>query len=78
MVRLMITITINDKIRDVKIQYDISKEAAKISTLPSGKIHKYEYLAGEEILPFNQSQLPKLAKFTYSHKQNQLKIKEEN
>ena len=50
MVRLMITITINNKIRDVKIQYDISKEAAKILTLSSGKIHKYEYLTGEEIL----------------------------
>ena len=35
---------INDQIRDEKLQYDINKEAAKISTLSSGKIHKYEYL----------------------------------
>ena len=38
--------TINDQIRDEKIQYDINREAAKISALPSGKICKYEYLTG--------------------------------
>ena len=37
-------ITINDQIRDEKLQNDIDREAAKISALPSGKIHKYEYL----------------------------------
>ena len=36
--------TINDKIRDEKLQYDINREAAKISALSSDKIHKYEYL----------------------------------
>ena len=49
--------TINDEIRDKKLQYDINREAAKISTLPSGKIHKYEYLTGEDILPSNQQQI---------------------
>ena len=34
--------TISDQIRDEKLQYDINKEAAKISDSPSGKIHKYE------------------------------------
>ena len=34
--------TINDQIRDEKLQYDINREAAEISALPSGKIHKYE------------------------------------
>ena len=29
--------TIHDKIKDGKLQYDINKEAAKISTLSSGK-----------------------------------------
>ena len=29
---------IDDKIRDKKLQYDINKEAGKISTLSSGKI----------------------------------------
>ena len=41
-------------------------EAAKISALSSGKIDKYEYLTGEEILPSNQQQIIEKAKFTYS------------
>ena len=59
-------ITINDQIRDEKLQYDINREAAKISALSSGKIHKYEYLTGEDILPSNQLQIIEQAKFTYS------------
>ena len=58
--------TINDQIRDEKLQYDINREAAKISALSSGKIHKYEYLTGEDILPSNQQQVIEQAKFTYS------------
>ena len=46
--------TIDDQIRDVKLQCDINREAAKMSALSSGKIDKYEYLTGEEILPSNQ------------------------
>ena len=42
---------IDDKIKDEKIPFDINKEAAKISTLSSGKKDKDEYLIGEEILP---------------------------
>ena len=34
----------HDKIRYEKLQYDINREAAKISALSSGKIDKYEYL----------------------------------
>ena len=49
--------TINDKITDEKLQYDITREAAKISALSSGKIDKYEYLTGDEILPSEQSLL---------------------
>ena len=48
--------TITDQIRDEKPQY-INREAAKISALSSGKIHKYEYLTGEDILPSNQQQI---------------------
>ena len=58
--------TINDQIRDEKLQYHINREAAKISALSSGKIHKYEYLTGEDILPSNQQQIIEQAKFTYS------------
>ena len=46
--------TIDDKVRDEKLQYNINREATKISALSSGKIDKYEYLTGKEILPFNQ------------------------
>ena len=46
-------------IRDGKLQYNITKETAKIWALSSGKIDKYEYLIGEEILPSNQSQIIK-------------------
>ena len=45
---LKLVITIDDKIRDEKLQYDIKREAVEISALSSGKIDKYEYLTGEE------------------------------
>ena len=37
-----------------------------MSPLLSGKIHKYEYLTGEEILPSNKTRIIEQAKFTYS------------
>ena len=58
--------TIDDQIRDEKLQYDINREAAIISSLSSGKIHKYEYLTGKDILLSNQQQIIEQAKFTYS------------
>ena len=58
--------TIEDQIRDEKLQYDINREAAKISALSSDEIDKYEYLTGEEILPSNQQKIIEQAKFTYS------------
>ena len=58
--------TVNDQIRDKKLQYDINRKAAKISVLSSGKIHKYQYLSGEDILPSNQQQIIEQARFTYS------------
>ena len=56
---------IDDRIRDENIQYDINREVAKISVLSSGKIDKYEYLTGEEILSSNQKQIIEQAKFTF-------------
>ena len=58
--------TINDQTRDEKLQYDINREAAKISVLSSVKIYKYEYLTGQDILPSNQQQIIEQAKFTCS------------
>ena len=58
--------TINDQIKEEKLQYDVNREAAKISALSSGKIHKYEYLTGEDILPSNNQQIIEQARFAYS------------
>ena len=52
------------QIKDEKLQYDINREVAKISASSSGKMDKYEYLTGEEILSPNQ--IIEQAKFTYS------------
>ena len=49
--------TINDQIRDEELQYDINREASKISALSLGEIHKYEYLTGEDILPPYQQEI---------------------
>ena len=57
---------IDEKIKDEKLQCNINIEAGKISTLLSGKIDKYEYLAGKEILPSDQSRTIEQANFTYS------------
>ena len=77
--------TIEEQIRDKKLQYDINRETAKISALSSGKIDKYEHLTGEEILPSNQQQnlsklnlLILLWEKLLKNKQKQLKIKEKN
>ena len=56
--------TINDQIRDKKLQYDINREVAKISALLSGEIRKYEYVTDEDILPSNQQQIIEHEKFT--------------
>ena len=59
--------TINDQIRDKKvIKKSINREAAKISALSSGKIDKYEFLTGEQILLSEQGRITEQAKFTYS------------
>ena len=58
--------TIDDQIRNEKLQSDINREAAKISALSSKKFNNYEYLTGEEILPSNRQQIIEQVKFTYS------------
>ena len=49
-----VIMTIDDKSRDEKSQYDINRVAAKMSALSAGKTDNYEYHAGEEILPPHQ------------------------
>ena len=59
-------LAIDEKIRDEKLQYNINREAAKTSALSSGKIDKYEFLTGEEMLPPDQRKVIEKAKFAYS------------
>ena len=58
--------TIDDKIRDENVQYDINIEAAKASALSSCKIDKYEFLTCQDILPSDQRRVKRQAKFTFS------------
>ena len=57
--------TIDDKIRDEKLRYEINREAAKISAKTLDTPYKYEYLTGEEIIPSDQKQLIEQIKFQY-------------
>ena len=72
------------KIRDERLQYDINREAAKISALYSREMKKQKY-TDEEILTCNQKEVIEQPKFAYSslinclkNKQKHLKIKEKN
>ena len=67
--------TIDDKIKDEKLQYNINREAAIISALLPGKIDKYEYLTGEEILPSNQSRIKSKLNLHIFHSVKDLKNK---
>ena len=57
---------IDDQIMYENLEYDINREAAKISALSSCNFHEYEYLTGEDILLSNQQQIIEQAKFTIS------------
>ena len=74
---------IEDQIRDEKLQYDINREAAKMSALSSGKIYKYEHLLVKKYCRLvNSKQLNKLNLLILlwekllRNKQKQLKIRE--
>ena len=55
---------LDDKIKANKAQYDLDREAAKISALSSGELEKYEYLTDED-LGYKPDVIQK-AKFEYS------------
>ena len=48
---------IDNKIRDEKLQYDITREAAKISVFSSEKINKHEYLIAEQLWLSSESRM---------------------
>ena len=58
--------TVNDKTKDRKLQHDTNRDASKISALSFGKVDKYEYIIGEEILPLDQSKVIEPANHIYS------------
>ena len=58
-------ITVDERIRDEKLRYDINREASKLSALLLGKINKYEYVRAEKTLPLDQSRIIEKAKFIY-------------
>ena len=64
-----------DKIKNEKLQYDINRQAAKISALSSDQIDKYEYLTGEEILRSDQSRIIDQARLRILHLVKHLKSK---
>ena len=55
---------LDDKIKANQAQYDLDREAAKISALSSGELEKYEYLAGEDL--GHKPDVIQKAKFEYS------------
>ena len=74
--------TVDDKIRDEKLQYDINREGAKTPELSYGKSDKNEYLTGKEIITPDQRRVIKQAGFSYSSLgkafEKKKKIKEKN
>ena len=65
---LKLIMTIDDKIRDEKLLYNINRWAAKISPISSVKIDTMnEYLTGEEIFLPDQRRVIEQAEFAYSH-----------
>ena len=55
---------LDNKIKTNQAQYDLDREAAKISAFSSGELEKYEYLTGED-LQYKPDVIQK-AKFEYS------------
>ena len=59
--------TIDNKIKQNKAQYNLDRQAAKISALSSGKVSKYEFLTGKDVLPeYLLEKAATIKKFEYS------------
>ena len=69
---------IDDKISNEKLQYDINREEAKIPALSHGKIDKYEYLTGEEILLYDQIRVIEQVNYLLSFRKRFGKTNENN
>ena len=55
---------LDDKINMIQVQYDLDREATRISPLSSKELDKYEYVTGEDL--GNKLGVLERAKFEYS------------
>ena len=55
---------LDEKSKSKKVQYDVDRQATKISALSSGELEKYEYLTGENL--GYKPDVGQKAKFQYS------------
>ena len=55
---------LDDKIKANKAQYDLDREAGKVSALSCGELEEYEYLIGEDL--GDKPGVVEKAKFEYS------------
>ena len=60
------------------MKYDINRKAVKTSAWSLGKIDKFEYLTGKEILPSYQRKVIEQTKFAYSPLGTVFEKKKEN
>ena len=60
--------TIDNKIEQNKVQYDLDRQTAEISALSSGNVGKYEFLNGKDVLPEKDllEQFAAMKRFKYS------------
>ena len=67
--------TINNKIEQNKVQYNLDKQTANVSTLSSANVSKYEFLSGKDVLPekYLLRKAAAMKRFEYSSLGNKLK-----
>ena len=61
---------IDNKIEQIKAQYDLDRQTAKISALSSGNVSKYEFLTGKHVSAEKDllEKSAELKRFEYSQK----------
>ena len=69
--------TIDNKIEQNKAQYSFDRQTAKISTLSSENVSKYEFLTGKDVLPEKEllEKAAKMKKLEYSSLGKKLKAR---
>ena len=67
--------TVDNKIEQIKAPYDLDRQTAKISTLSSGNVNRYEFSTSKDVLPEKdlQEKAAKIKRFEYSPLGEELK-----